>query len=74
MVKEFPGKGRGLVAARDIEKGEITIIFKDKPVIQLASNTEGYPVDPEFMTSLKAQIESLPTEAKVTVLPADDSK
>ena len=27
MVTEFSGKGRGLVAARDIEKGEL--IFKD---------------------------------------------
>ena len=33
MVTEFPGKGRGLVAARDIEKGEL--IFTDKSVIKL---------------------------------------
>ena len=33
MVKEFPGKGRGIVAARDIKMGER--IFKDKPVIKL---------------------------------------
>ena len=31
MVTEIPGKGRGLVAARDIEQGEL--IFIDKPVI-----------------------------------------
>ena len=38
MVTEFPGKGRGLVAARDIEKGEL--IFKDKQVIKLSANIE----------------------------------
>ena len=31
MVTEIPGKGRGLVAATDIEKGEL--IFQDKPAI-----------------------------------------
>ena len=62
MVTEVPGKGRGLVAGRDIEKGDL--IFKDDPVIKLAINDKGLPVDPEFMTSLKQQIESLPAEAK----------
>ena len=62
MVKEFPGKGRGLVAARDIEKGEV--IFLDKPVIKLALNAERRFTDPEFMMSLKQQIESLPAEAR----------
>ena len=62
MVTEVPGKGRGLVAARDIEKGDL--IFKDDPVIKIAINDKGLPVDPEFMTSLKQQIERLPTEAK----------
>ena len=62
MVKEFPGKGRGLVAARDIEKGEV--IFKDKPSIKLAVNAERQFTDPEFMTSLKQQIDSLPAEAR----------
>ena len=62
MVTEFPGKGRGLVAARDIEKGEL--IFLDKPVIEFAVNAKDHFMDPEFMTSLKAQIESLPSEAK----------
>ena len=63
MVKEFPGKGRGIVAARDIKLGEI--IFTDKPVITLAMNAQGMPVDPEFMTSLREQIEILPKEAKL---------
>ena len=62
MVTEIPGKGRGLVAATDIEKGEL--IFVDKPVIKLAVDTEFNFVDPEFMTSLKEQIESLPSEAR----------
>ena len=63
MVKEFPGKGRGLVAARDIKMGEE--IFIDKPVIKLATDADGVPVDPEFMNSLKEQIKKLPTEAKL---------
>ena len=62
MVTEIPGKGRGPVAARDIEKGEL--IFNDKPVIKLATNAKGHPVDPDFMSSLKQQINSLPTEAQ----------
>ena len=33
MVKEFEGKGRGVVAARDIKMGEF--IFLDKPAIKL---------------------------------------
>ena len=62
MVTEFPGKGRGLVAARDIEKGEL--IFKDEALIKLAVDADGHFVDPDFMTSLKEQIESLPSEAR----------
>ena len=67
MVTEFQGKGRGLVAARDIEKGEL--IFRDKALIKLAMNENAekqrYFVDPGFMTSLKEQIEMLPAEAKL---------
>ena len=63
MVTEFPGKGRGIVAARDIEKGEL--IFKDKPVIKLPANENAdVVVDPDFLTSLKQQIQTLPVEAK----------
>ena len=62
MVKEFPGKGRGIVAARDIKMGER--IFRDKPLVKLVTDAKDRPVDPEFMTSLKDQIEKLPTEAK----------
>ena len=63
MVTEIQGKGRGLVAARDIEMGEL--IFKDKPVLKLDVNAECYPTDPIFRTSLKEQIKSLPSEAKL---------
>ena len=66
MVTEIPGKGRGLVAARDIEKGDL--IFEDKPVIKLAVDAENHFVDPDFMTSLKQQFERLPTEAKAQYL------
>ena len=62
MVTEFPGKGRGIVAANDIEKGEL--IFKDIAAIKLPVNAEEQFVDPQSMTSLKQQIESLPTEAQ----------
>ena len=65
MVKEFPGKGRGIVAARDIKMGER--IFKDEPVIKLATDDKGFPVDPEFMASLKEQIE----RGEGTVLQTD---
>ena len=62
MVKEFPGKGRGIVAARDIKMGDQ--IFIDKQVVKLTMNVQYRPVDPGFMTSLKEQIKKLPTEAK----------
>ena len=63
MVTEIPGKGRGLVAARDIKMGEL--IFNDKPAITLPSR-ECAPSDfgPMTMISLKTQIRNLPTEAK----------
>ena len=63
MVTEIPGKGRGIVAARDIQMGEL--IFIDKPAITLPSNfmlssfMSSGPVE-----SLKTQVENLPTEAK----------
>jgi len=62
MVTEIPGKGRGLVAARDIGKGEL--IFKDQVVIKLAADAEGQFVGPDFMRSLKQQIDCLPSEAQ----------
>ena len=59
----IPWEGPGLVAARDIAKGEM--IFKDKPVIKLAINADGKIKDPKFMmTPLKQQIDCMPAEAK----------
>ena len=39
-------------------------LFLDKPLIKLATDAKGFPSDPEFMTSLRIQIEQLPSEAK----------
>ena len=73
MVKKFKGKGRGLVAARDIEKGEL--IFEDKDAIKLrvirdARTKTVLPdtVNEEFVKSLKEQFENLPAEAKLLFL------
>ena len=61
MVTEIPGKGRGLVAARDIKMGEL--IFNDKPAIKLSFRGR-IPSDPDFMQHFKSQIDNLPIEAK----------
>ena len=58
MVTEIPGKGRGLVAARDIKMGEL--IFVDKPVIKISSDEEPRVI----CESLRKQIDKLPSEAK----------
>ena len=74
MVKEIPGKGRGLVAARDIKMGEL--IFADKPAIKLSLGATVFPGGPDLMKALKVQIENLPTEAKLQFIklnaPMDD--
>ena len=67
MVKEeIPGKGQGIVAARNIKKGEE--IFRDMPVISLNETLNAEDelmVNPEFMTSLRKQINNLrPSETK----------
>ena len=61
MVTEIPGKGRGLVAARDIKMGEL--IFKDKPSVKLIDQPFG--LTELDMSSLMRQIETLPSEAKL---------
>ena len=60
MVTEFEGKGRGVVAARDIKMGEM--IFMDKPLLKLPSDPLEALKDPD---SLMKQIEKLPSEAKL---------
>ena len=54
MVTEYEGKGRGLIAARDIKIGEL--IFIDKLAISIP--------DASAVDSLMKQIEKLPSEAK----------
>ena len=61
MTTEYEGKGRGLVASRDIKMGEL--IFTDKPAIKL-SFRGSIPSDPNFMQLLKSQLDNLPIEAK----------
>ena len=61
MVTEIPGKGRGLVAARDIKIGEQ--IFVDKPVISVDSDFD--PVEEDDMKTFLEQFEKLPSEAKL---------
>ena len=60
MVTEFEGKGRGVVAARDIKIGER--IFMDKPWLKLPSDHSEALKDPDL---LMKQIEKLPSEAKL---------
>ena len=62
LVTEIPGKGRGLVAARDIKMGEQ--ILKDLPAIKIPLGSTGIPQGPEFVKSLKSQLDNLPSEAK----------
>ena len=66
MVTEIPGKGRGLVAARDIKRGEL--VFKDKPAIKL--NTFAFVEETVWdamrnMDLLLKQFDKLPSEAKL---------
>ena len=70
MVTEIPGKGRGLVAARDIKMGEF--IFLDKPAVKLPDQS---PIrtfespDPglseEDINSIMKQVNNLSSEAKL---------
>ena len=60
MVTEFEGKGRGVVAARDIKMGEC--IFMDKPLLKLPSDFLLALSTPDTLTK---QIGKLPSEAKL---------
>ena len=59
MVTEIPGKGRGLVAARDIKMGEQ--IFTDKAHIKLYSFSQDRNED---IKSIQEQLNKLPSEAR----------
>ena len=62
MVTEIPGKGRGLVAARDIKKGEK--IFTDYALIKLPPVPKGLPDIQHYLKSLKKQFKNMHDEAK----------
>ena len=70
MVTEYEGKGRGLVAARDIKMGEF--IFLDKLAIKLpirSSYDFNRPLIEQLcdedVDSLMRQVDNLPSEAKL---------
>ena len=56
MVSEIPGKGRGLVAAKDIKMGEL--LFTDKALIKIN------PEDADAIGSIVEQLNKLPSEAR----------
>jgi len=62
MVTKIPGKGRGLVAAKDITMGEL--IFIDKPVIEVNGTKWKENRVTEAMIVME-KIENLPSEAKL---------
>ena len=62
MVTQIPGKGRGLVAAKDITMGEL--IFIDKPMIEVNGTKWKENRVTEAMIVMK-NIDNLPSEAKV---------
>ena len=64
MVTKIPGKGRGLVAAREIKIGEL--IFVDKPVITVDSDFETGDLNDDMKTykSILSQSARLPSKAK----------
>merc|ERR1719500_613673 len=61
MVTKYEGKGRGVIAARDIKMGEV--IFADKPVLKVHK----IEYSPVFLQSFKKQIENLSSEAKLQI-------
>ena len=61
MVTEYEGRGRGVIAARDIKMGEV--IFLDKPVLKVPKNPESF--DRAVIESIEKQINNMPSEAKL---------
>ena len=79
MVTEFEGKGRGVVAARDIKMGEF--IFLDKPDVSLSFNSPLSTNRPiieqlcdEDAKSVMRQVDNLPSEAKLVFYKLEDSQ
>ena len=64
MVTEIPGKGRGLVAAKDIKKGEL--LFNEKSSIEIYSDKsdEKELLKKRHMDSVVMQLNKLPEGAK----------
>ena len=59
MVTEIPGKGRGLVAAKDIKKGEL--LFNERPSIEIYSDERNLLKKTD---SVLTQLKKLPDGAK----------
>ena len=62
MVTEITGKGRGLVAAKDIKTGEL--IFIDKPSIEDVSTKKWESNTETEIKLFMKKIDNLPSEAK----------
>ena len=60
MVTKYEGKGRGVMAARDIKMGEV--VFVDKPVLKVPRRPNDIW---NMLQSLKSQINNMPSEAKI---------
>ena len=63
MVTEIPGKGRGVVSAKDIKIGEQ--IFIDKPVIEEVNAAKWQANKETEVMLLMKKIENLPSEARL---------
>ena len=74
MISEFEGKGRGLVAARDFEKGEL--IFEDPAVINVReiSPPNGEWVNRIVINAIKKQMVDMSEKEKEDFykLPQED--
>ena len=69
MVKEFEGKGRGVVAARDIKMGEFIFLDKSAVTSPIRSSDNEIPhiieqMSDEDVDSVMRQVDNLPSEAK----------
>ncbi len=77
MVTEIEGKGRGLVAARDIKMGEF--IFLDKPALKLPNHSlfesdRDHGLSNEEFDLFMKQVENLSSEAKLQFYKLEEGK